>query len=129
VHNPRVVLILSLIAATPAFGQPNLTVTALPDRYVTGGRSFDDLDRLAAEAARVKPGSITLLACVPGSVRSYKAAVHRFRHLPVESVVLRANSAACSPAALAPAALAGGGPRPAGVDDDAVEAYWRELAP
>ena len=96
---------------------------------LTGGRSFDDLDRLEAEAGRVRPGSVTLITCVPGSARSFKAAAHRFRELPVDSVVLRAESAACTPATLVSAALLGGEARPAGIDDDAIEAYWRQLAP
>ena len=127
------VLALSVVATTLAAAQPSratVTIAVFSDRYILAGRAFDDLDSLEKHITAIHAHGISLLACGPGVTRSLKAAVHRFRHVSVQMRVLETDDPECF------SAVPGGTPvqvhaglRPSGIDEEAVERYWRELMP
>jgi hypothetical protein len=105
-------------------------ITVFSDRYVLADRAFDDLNLLEEHTTAMKARAVTLLACGEGVTRSLKAAVERFRHVPVQMLVLDADEPECSStASLATPVRERRGPRPYGIDDEAVERYWRDLMP
>lgn len=128
-----VVSALGLVAAALAGAQraaAPVRITVLADRYIVASRAFDDLDLLEKHITAIRARGISLLACGPNVTRSLKAAVHRFRHLPVQMSVLEADEPECS------SAVAVWIPvrqrvdrRPRGIDEEAVELYWRDLVP
>lgn len=105
-------------------------ITVFSDRYIVADRAFDDLNLLEKHTTAVQARAVTLVACGPGVTRSLKAAVERFRHIPVQMLVLDADEPECSSTPpLAIPVRERDGPRPYGIDDEAVERYWQDLMP
>ena len=126
------VLAAGFVTAVMAAPQPSassVSITVFADSYVVAGRAFDDLNFLEKHITGMHARGISLLACGPGVTRSLKAAVHRFRHVPVQISVLEADEPECSKVALAIPVRERIGRRPYGIDDEAVERYWLELMP
>jgi hypothetical protein len=106
-----------------------INITVFAESYVVAGRSFDDLNSLEIQITGMHARRINLLACGPRATRSLKAAVHRFRHVPVQIRALDSDEPECSKVALATPVRERIGQRPYGIDDEAVDRYWRELVP
>ncbi|MGH9808207.1 MAG: hypothetical protein ACRD9W_13260, partial [Terriglobia bacterium] len=127
------VLTFSFVVPALAGVYPSNTstrITVFSDRYVLAGRAFDDLNLLEKHTTATQVRAVTLLACGPRVTRSLKAAVERFRRVPVQMLVLDADTPECSsPAPLATPVRERVGQRPYGIDDEAVERYWRDLMP
>jgi hypothetical protein len=127
------VLTLSFVVPALAGVYPTTTstrITVFSDRYILAGRAFDDLNLLEKHTTAMQARAVTLLACGPRVTRSLKAAVERFRHVPVQMLVLDADAPECSSAAsLAIPVRERDGQRPYGIDDEAVDRYWRDLMP
>ena len=126
-------LTLSIVVPALAGVYPTTTntrITVFSDRYILAGRAFDDLNLLEKHTTAMHARAVILLACGPRVTRSLKAAVERFRHIPVQMFVLDADTPECSStASLAIPVREGEGQRPYGIDDEAVERYWRDLMP
>jgi len=127
------VLTLSFVVPALAGVYPTTTntrITVFSDRYILAGRAFDDLNLLEKHTTAMRARAVTLLVCGPRVTRSLKAAVERFRHVPVQMFVLDADTPECSStASLAIPVREGDGQRPYGIDDEAVERYWHDLMP
>lgn len=126
------VLILGFVVPALAGVYPikSTRITVFSDRYILADRAFDDLNVLEKHTTAMQARAVTLLACGPGVTRSLKAAVERFRHVPVQMLVLDADTPECSSTApLAIPVRQRDGQRPYGIDDEAVERYWRDLMP
>lgn len=126
------VLILGFVVPALADVYPikSTRITVFSDRYILADRAFDDLNVLEKHTTAMQARAVTLLACGPGVTRSLKAAVERFRHVPVQMLVLDADTPECSSTApLAIPVRQRDGQRPYGIDDEAVERYWRDLMP
>ena len=127
------VLSLGFVVTALAGVYPTTTstrITVFSDCYVLAGRAFDDLNLLEEHTTAIHVRAVTLVVCGPRVTRSLKAAVERFRHLPVQMIVLDADTPGCSSAApLAIPVRERDGQRPYGIDDEAVEHYWRDLMP
>jgi len=107
-----------------------VTIVVFDERYAVEGRSFDDLDLLEKHITDASFHSIKLLVCGSRATRSLKAVVHRFRHVAVQIRVPDLDEVECLtgvPQAM-PVRVRGGQP-PFGIDDQAVDRYWRELMP
>jgi len=118
----------ALAGVYPAIKSTRITVFS--DRYIVADRAFDDLNLLEKHTTAMQARAVTLLACGPGVTRSLKAAVERFRHVPVQMLVLDADEPECSSTPpLAIPVRERDGPRPYGIDDEAVERYWQDLMP
>ncbi|HEU0200291.1 MAG TPA: hypothetical protein VFR86_07630 [Burkholderiaceae bacterium] len=115
--------------ATAQTAGARLTIGVFADHYVMGA-PYDDLNLLESKVKTLRPAAITLDACGPGVTRALLAAAHRFHHLPLELRVLDAGAPECS-AKVAGTVRVGSpaGPRPLGIDDEAVAAYARGLMP
>ena len=74
-----------------------------------------------------RPSSIALDICGPGATGALKAAVHRFRGLPLE-IRVPADMRCAAPAVRLPVAQRAG-TKPYEIDDGAVERYWSRIAP
>lgn len=122
------------IAATSQAQRPSagVSVAVFSDRYELAGQVFDHLDRLESAVMAQRPRMVALEGCEPGATRALKAATHRFRHLPLQlSSALEPGEGSCpSQPGVGPmhVGLPAGG-RPFGIDDEAVERYWREILP
>jgi hypothetical protein len=105
---------------------PDAAITVFAQRYVVTGLAVDDLNVLERYVVDLHPQSVTLYMCGL-SGRAMKAAVHRFRKLPLRLIVLEDDAAACSAAGVLPvAAAARSGQAPFGINDEDVDRYWRE---
>ena len=104
-----------------------VTITVFDDRYVESEQVYEDLNTLDRHVALMNPRSVIILICGADASRPVKAAVHRFRTVPVQVRVPDVDEEVC----LSQASLArkGTGSRPAGIDDIAVNEYWKELMP
>lgn len=121
-------LSVSFTAGAQSMGS-NPTITVLPDRYVVASRTYSDLGRLEDAVRALRPAQLTLDACGPRETRALLGAAHRFRDLPIHIRPLSvAEDSACSPPAFTHARV-GAGSGPTGIDEQAVSAYWNELAP
>jgi hypothetical protein len=106
------------------------SIIVLADRYVVAGRAWDSLDALEKHVIAPKTARLQLLTCGPGTTRSLKALVHRFRSLPIDIYPLDADNRTCSSVVRIPIAeRQPPGERPLGIDDAAVERYWHEIEP
>lgn len=97
--------------------------------YVLADRVIDDLDVLEKSVIALRPHNVKLAVCGSGAERALRAAAHRFRDLRWGVWPLAADSPACRAAGVArmqPAAHRSG-LRPYGIDDAAVDRWWREL--
>jgi hypothetical protein len=117
------------VLAAPA--ADTLDITVHPDRYVVGGRSIDDLNRLEAAVQALAPQSLRLRLCEVPATRAFKAAVHRLSALPLKTLVLDSGDPECRTLAQSPLQRVSDRPGRAlqGIDDDAVERYWNGLMP
>jgi hypothetical protein len=107
-----------------------VTITILPDRYIVGGQAFDDLDSLEKRVTATNFRSVVLVVCGPKATRAVKAAVHRFRQVPVQIRVPDVDEFECmSKAPLATPVRQRSGKAPFGIDDEAVERYWLDIMP
>jgi hypothetical protein len=127
------ILTLGFVVPALAGGYPTATntkITVFGDRYVVAGRAFDDLNMLEKHTTAMQVRVVTFLVCGPQADRSLRAAVERFRHVPVQMFVLDADRPECS--ATSPLAIPvrqRDGQRPYGINDEAVERYWQDLMP
>jgi hypothetical protein len=121
----------SVFAAPPgSVSAGTVTVAVYSDRYVTGGVAFDDIALVESHVTEAHPRRVALVICDPKATRALKAAVHRFRHLPVTMRPAEDGDAACRASApVVTQATQRSGPRPYGIDDDGVDRYWLELMP
>lgn len=97
--------------------------------YAVGKSAFDDLDSLERSVLATSPRSIELRGCGPGSSRALLSAAHRFSQLPQYLQVFDTKAAPC---AAVPKTVRAGQPavqKPTGIDDSAVDHYWRQVAP
>ena len=127
------VLALGFVATALAGAQPPtvaIKIGVFADRYIVAGRTFDDLDLLEKHITAIHARGVSLLACGPGVTGSLKAAVHRFRHIPEQMSVHEGDDPECFSAVSLRTRLQGrAGQRPRGIDEEAVEGYWRDLMP
>ncbi len=108
----------------------SVSITVYSDRYLLAGRTFDDLDLLVQHSTVIHLSAVTLVVCGPDAGPSLKAAVYGFRRVPVRIAVADANEPECaSGAPHATLVRERSGQPPYGIDDEAVERYWRELIP
>jgi len=110
---------------------PEVTVVIFAERYVLAGREFDDLDGLEGAVDATRPTVVRLYACGEGTARAQRAAAHRFQAQYLELRVLDAYSPICR-AAAGPRAMPvsqGFGPKPSGIDDEAVDRCWHQQMP
>jgi len=122
-------LALAPISVDAVESTASATITVFDDRYVESGHVYDDLNELERRIALNSRG-VMILICGAGATRAVKAAVHRFRSVPVQLRVPDIDEAVCmSQASLATPTREGTGSRPIGIDDVAVDTYWRELIP
>src|SRR5215471_10241946 len=119
---------LTPISVDAAESTAAVTITVFDDRYVENGQVYDDLNTLERHVALMNPRSVIITVCGAAASRPVKAAVHRFRTVPVQLRVPDIDEDACmSQASLETPARKGIGPRPTGIDDIAVNTYWQEL--
>lgn len=103
-------------------------VAVFAGHYALAGRRIEDLNRLEAQVATIRPRAMRLVVCEHGSTRALMAATHRFRQLPLHLRVAEVSDPACASIALV-TARADDAPRPLGIDDAAVARYWQEIVP
>jgi hypothetical protein len=116
--------------ANPKAPTDSVTITVFDDRYIVGGRSFDDLNYVEEYITGAHPHGVSLLICGANATRAFKAVVHRFRHLPVTMRLPDADERDCmSRARLVTPVQWRIGTRPFGIDDAAVERYWLDITP
>ena len=121
---------LTPISVDAAESAAAVTITVFNDRYVESGQVYDDLNMLERHVALMNPRSVVILICGAQATRPVKAAVHRFRTVPVQLRVPDIDEEVCmSQGSLATPAREGTGSRPTGIDDIAVNTYWQELMP
>ena len=107
---------------------PAQHVTAHRDYYVLEGIAFDSLDALETVVSARQPIAIELDACGPSAARAWKAAVYRFSAHRLAVQLLDGAAPRCT-AAVARRVNQPRGPLPTGIDEAAVERYWRQVAP
>ncbi len=123
-------LALAPISVDAVESTASATITVFADRYVESGHVYDDLNELERRIALKNSRGVMILICGAGATRAVKAAVHRFRSVPVQVRVPDIDEAVCmSQASLATPTREGTGSRPIGIDDVTVDTYWRELIP
>ena len=105
------------------------SIIVLADRYVVAGRAWDSLDVLEKHVIAQKTARLQLLTCGPGTTRSLKALVHRFRSLPIDIYPLDADNRTCSSVVHSDRRSPAPRRAPLGIDDAAVERYWHEIEP
>jgi hypothetical protein len=114
-----------------AFAQsPIVAVAIFPDHYVYGDRLFDDLDRLEDAVTAVHPHGVRLEACGDGTARALGAAAHRFRNLYLDMRFSYVDDTTCASASTPRAVPVSQrfGLRPYGINDEAVDHWWRSLS-
>lgn len=131
-----IVGIASLALAGTALAQPGQststrTITVFAERYAVGPVAFNDIDLLQRHIAGTGARDVELVVCEATATRALKAAVHRFRHMPVTMRVsdMRQSECMSKQVPLVIPASDRRGPRPFGIDDQAVERYWSEMMP
>ena len=127
-------LVIGLSGAGPSGALPNANVYAIvmvfADGYVVAGRAFDNLNVLEAELQSNGVRGVNLHTCGADVTRSLMAAVHRFHRVPVQIRVFDVDEPECrAPVRSTAHGLAGATQRPFGIDDKAVELFWREAMP
>ena len=128
-----VALAIGLAGAEPSGAQSpsaNITVMVFAGDYVVAGRAFDNLNVLESELEAIRVRAVNLHACGPNTTRSLMAAFHRFRQVPVQIRVFDAEEPECrNPVRFALTVEVGDPKRPFGIDDEAVDLFWREAMP
>lgn len=94
--------------------------------YAVAGRAFDEVNALAAAIEAMRPNSVGIDACGPGTTRALMAAVHRLRAWPLHLRMHNSGDDACAKQS---AVSAGVGQRGLRIDDEAVNRYWNSIAP
>lgn len=127
-------LAIGLAGAGPSGALPNanvyVTVMVFADGYVVAGQAFDNLNFLEGELRSKSARAVNLHACGSDVTRSLMAAVHRFRRVPVQIRVFEADEPECQSRVRSIVhAQAGATQRPFGIDDEAVDLFWREAMP
>jgi hypothetical protein len=118
----------ALAASTPAIRTTTIIVFA--DRYVVGYAAFDDIGFLERYITETDARGVELIICGAKATRALKAAVHRFRHMPMTMLVADVDEAECmSKVPVVTPASQRVGERPFGIDDEAVESYWLDITP
>lgn len=123
-------LLCTLITGAAFAQSPIVTVAIHPDHYVYGGRHFDDLDQLEDAVAAANPRGVRLEACGDGTARALGAAAHRFRNLYLDMRFSYIDDTICASASAARAVPVSQrfGLRPYGINDEAVDYWWRNLS-
>ena len=103
-------------------------VMAYDNYYIFGRAAIDDLDALETAVRVVRPKGIQLSACGADATQALKAAVHRFRDLPLQVQVLSMSAPVCE-VAVSRHASQRRIPMPTGISDSAVDEYWRQVMP
>ncbi len=128
-----VTLAIGLGGAGPGGAQStgaHVTVMVFAADYVVAARAFDNLNALESELQATSARAVNLHACGPGVTRSLMAAVHRFRHVPLQIRVFDAEEPECrSPVRSTAQVHIGDAKRPFGIDDEAVAVFWRDAMP
>ena len=128
-----VTLAIGLAGAEPSDAQSpsaNITVMVFAGDYVVADRAFDNLNVLESELQAIHFRAVNLHACGPNVTRSLMAAVHRFRRVPVQIRVFDAEEPEChSPVRSALHVRMNDTQRPFGIDDEAVDLFWRGAMP
>ena len=105
---------------------PDVTVAVYATHYVLAGRAFDDLDKLSAAIDALSPRSIGIDACGPGTTRALMAAAYRLHARPLHLRAHDRDDVACAKQAMVTLPV---GQRGLRFDDEAVDRYWRSIAP
>ena len=131
-HSSLVLAALTLIAPNAGLAADGRSsaqqVTVHRDYYVLEGIAFDSLDALSTALSARQPSAIELDACGPTAARALKAAIHRFNEHRLAVQVLDGAAPRCT-TAVARRVSQVGVPFPTGIDEAAVERYWRQVAP
>jgi hypothetical protein len=108
-----------------------LTVTAFPDRYVSVGVPFVDLDALDALVNPALPSVLQLDGCGPESANALLAAAERYRGTYLEIRMLAGSERACTAAATVSAVRVSqaGGAIPTRAAPAPTDRYWRSVMP
>jgi hypothetical protein len=127
---PAALALMGAAASSIAVSGGVQTVVVHDDGYVWADRAFDDLNRLASALRRSAPREVLFELCTDGTARALKAAIHRFQDLPLQTRIRAPADKACArpKGAVVPVARRTGQP-PHGIDEAAVDRYWRELGP
>ena len=94
--------------------------------YAVAGRAFDDVNALAVAIEAMRPSSVGIDACGPGTTRALMAAVHRLRDWPLHLRVHDSGEDACAKQSAVSVRV---GLRGLRFDDEAVNRYWSSIAP
>jgi Ni,Fe-hydrogenase III small subunit len=94
--------------------------------YAVTGRAFDEVNALAAAIEAMRPSSVGIDACGPGTTRALMAAVHRLRDWPLHLRVHDVGDDACVKQSAVSVRV---GQRGLRIDDAAVNRYWNSIAP
>lgn len=131
-HSSLRLAALVLLATNAAFAcaasRAPQQVTVHAEYYVLGGIAFDSLDALDTEVSARQPGAIELDACGPTAARALQAAIHRFNERRIDVRLLDSAAPTCT-TPVARRVSQGAGPLPRGIDEAAVDRYWRQVAP
>jgi Ni,Fe-hydrogenase III small subunit len=135
VKHPSILRVLA--AATAAWavacganaqsGAPlDVRVAVHATHYAVAGGAFDEVNALGEAIDAMRPRSVGIDACGPGTTRALMAAVHRLRALPLH---LRMHDSGDDACAKQPVAAVRVGQRGLRIDDEAVNRYWNDIAP
>ena len=108
-----------------------LSVAAFPDRFVSAGVPFVDLDALAALVDPANPSVLRIAACGDESANAMLVAAERFSGSYLELAMQVASEPACTTAARLGAIRVSqaGGPLPIRNSYVPSERYWRSVMP
>lgn len=118
------------LPATAEVQKPDADIKVFSEHYVFADQIFENLDALQDAVNGRLPWIVRIQGCGPAN-RAYLAAAHRFRHLYLELRTLESSAPSCAPVAVArsvPVSLREG-QQPFGIDDAAVDRWWRSLMP
>lgn len=110
--------------ATPT---ATLIVAVFSDRYVSAGRTFDDLDTLEAWVNPKSPRIVRLYSCEPAAADPLLAAAHRFRHVYLDLQSSVQGQPRCKAAAAIRTVKIG--PASSVSVNESVSQYWLQVRP
>lgn len=110
---------------------PGTSVAVFGDRYVWNGQMFDDLDAIDTAMRPRQAPAVTLAPCDAAAGRPLLALAHRLRDLNLALLAASEEWPSCKTASSARPSQGPTrqGTRPHGIDDAAVERWWRSLMP
>jgi hypothetical protein len=132
---PSIVGVLALATVTLVMaGDPparpgaasDATVIVHATHFAVAGRAFDEVDALGSAIEVLRPHSVAIHACGPGTTRALRAAVYRLRAWPLHLQVHERSDAACTRSAALTLRV---GQRGLRIDDEEVDRYWNLIAP